>query len=150
VTSSLVHFGAGTLTSNPLLGLLQNNGGQFAGAFSDQQIVQTELLMPGSPAIGAGVAGGGTPKTDERGFPRPSGGRTNPSIGAYEPQYATSATPNQVLVENIFEVLLNRLADSGSASFVSELSHGVSAGTVALQIEGSGEYLGDQVQNLFQ
>jgi hypothetical protein len=75
-----------------------------------------------------------------------SGGRAEPSIGAYEPQFAANA----VLVENFFEVLLNRLTDSGSASFVNELDGGVAASTVVLQIEGSGEYLGNQVQALFQ
>ena len=87
---------------------------------------------------------------DERGFPRIAGGRTNPSIGAFEPQYATSASANQILVENYFELLLNRLADPGSAGFVNELNTGTSASTVALQIEGSSEYLGNQVQLLFQ
>ena len=53
-------------------------------------------------------------------------------------------------MENFFEVLLNRLTDSGSAGFVNELNNGVSAGTVVLQIEGSSEYLGNQVQALFQ
>jgi hypothetical protein len=143
-------FGAGTLVGvNPLLGRLENNGGHYAGAYSDQQIVQTEALLPGSPAIGTGVLSG-APTTDERGFPRPAGGRTNPSIGAYEPQYATSATANQIFVENTYEVLLNRPADSGSAGWVSMLTNGASPSTVVFDIEGSGEYLGDQVTLLFQ
>jgi predicted outer membrane repeat protein len=149
VTGGRVQFGPGTLTGNPLLGLLQNNGGQYAGAASAQQIVQTEAFLPGSPAIGAGVASG-APATDERGFPRIGGGRANPSIGAFEPQFAGAAPANQILVENFFEVLLNRLADPGSAGFVNELTTGVAASTVALQIEGSSEYLGNQVQLLFQ
>ena len=53
---------------NPLLGPLANNGGILAGASSDQQVVQTEALLPGSPAIGKGVANGAAP-IDERGFP---------------------------------------------------------------------------------
>ncbi len=149
VTAGQVQFGPGTLTANPRLGLLQNNGGQYAGAASEHQIVQTEALMPGSPAIGAGVASG-APTTDERAFPRIAGGRTSPSIGAFEPQYAINASANQILVENFFELLLNRLADPGSAGFVNELNTGASASTVALQIEGSSEYLGNQVQLLFQ
>jgi predicted outer membrane repeat protein len=149
VTSSQVQFGPGTLKGNPLLGLLQNNGGQYAGAPSDQQIVQTEALLRGSPALGAGGAGG-APATDERGFARVAGGRARPSIGAYEPQYAGNASANQVLVESFFEVLLNRLADPGAAGFVNELNNGTTASTVALQIEGSGEYLENQVQALFQ
>lgn len=64
----------GTLSStdlvgiNPLLGPLADNGGILAGASSDQQVVQTEALMPGSPAIGKGIATGAAP-IDERGFP---------------------------------------------------------------------------------
>ena len=64
---------------NPLLGPLQNNGGPLAGANSDQQVVQTEALLPGSPAIAKGVANG-APTTDERGFPR----LTPPDIGAFQ------------------------------------------------------------------
>ncbi len=139
-------FGAGTLTGNPKLGPLQNNGGPLAGVPGFGQVVQTEALLPGSPAIGKGVAAG-APTKDERGFPRPA---ATLSIGAYEPQYAPNASANQILVENFFEVLLNRLTDSGSAGFVNELNNGVSAGTVVLQIEGSSEYLGNQVQALFQ
>jgi hypothetical protein len=72
------------------------------------------------------------------------------TLDLYEPQFAANASANTVLVENFFEVLLNRLTDSGSASFVNELDGGVAASTVVLQIEGSGEYLGNQVQALFQ
>jgi hypothetical protein len=139
-------FGPGTLTGNPKLGVLQNNGGPLAGVPGFGQVVQTEALLPGSPAIGTGVATG-APAKDERSFGRPAG---TPSIGAYEPAYATNATTNQVLVENLFEVLLNRQTDPGSAGFVNELNNGTSASTVVLQIEGSSEYLGDQVQALFQ
>jgi hypothetical protein len=72
-------FGAGTLTGDPQLGLLQNNGGIIAGASGDQQIVQAEALLPGSPAIGKGVANG-APTTDERGLSRPN----LPDIGAFQ------------------------------------------------------------------
>jgi predicted outer membrane repeat protein len=144
-------FGAGTLTGvNPLLGRLENNGGVFAGAYADQQIVQTEALLPGSPAIGAGVIV--INNHDERHFPSPAGGRTHPSIGAYEPQYATTASANQIFVENLYEVLLNRPAslDPGSGGWVTLLNQGVSRLQVVLDLEGSAEYLGDQVQLLFQ
>ncbi len=147
--TGLSGFGPGTLTGNPKLGPLQDNGGPFAGVPGFGQVVQTEALLPGSSAIGMGIKSVG-PAIDERGFPRPGAGAANPSIGAYEPQYATNATANQVLVENFFEVLLGRLTDTGSASFVSELNSGISASTVVLQIEGSGEYLSDQVQLLYQ
>jgi hypothetical protein len=53
---------------NPMVTGLTNNGGALAGATGTQMIVETEALLPGSPAIGKGVANGLT--TDERGFPR--------------------------------------------------------------------------------
>ncbi|HEY7312612.1 MAG TPA: right-handed parallel beta-helix repeat-containing protein [Gemmataceae bacterium] len=53
---------------NPGLTGLSNNGGQLAGATGTQMIVETEALLPGSPAIGKGVANGIT--VDERGAPR--------------------------------------------------------------------------------
>jgi hypothetical protein len=142
-------FGANTLTGNPQLGKLDDNGGQWAGAPSDRQIVETEALLIGSPASGKGLASG-APMTDERGFTRPGGGATHPSIGAYEPQYAANATPNQVFVENLYEILLNRTADPGSAYWVNLLNKGVSAGLIADAFENSPEYLTDQVQMLFQ
>jgi hypothetical protein len=83
-------FGAGTLIGvDPKLGSLANNGGPFAGAPDEQQVVQTEALLPGSPAIGAGVRNG--INTDERFFASPAGGRTTPSIGAFEFQSVTLA-----------------------------------------------------------
>jgi hypothetical protein len=53
---------------NPELAGLANNGGPVAGATGTQMIVETEAELPGSPAIGKGVANGIT--TDERGAPR--------------------------------------------------------------------------------
>jgi hypothetical protein len=70
---------------DPLLGPLQDNGGQLAGAPGTQEVVQTEALLAGSSAIGAGVPG--APATDERGFGRP-GGRID--SGAFEFQALTS------------------------------------------------------------
>ena len=142
-------FGAGTLTGDPKVGPLLNNGGPLAGVPGFGQVVQTEALLPGSAAIGAGLAVG-APATDERGFPVPGNGRTTPSIGAYEPQFAVNASANAVLVENFFEVLLGRLTDPSSVFFVNELTGGVSASTVVLQIDGTAEYLDNQVQLLFQ
>jgi parallel beta-helix repeat protein len=54
---------------NPLVTGLSNNGGPVAGATGNQMTVETEALLPGSPAIGKGVANG-APTTDERGAPR--------------------------------------------------------------------------------
>ena len=61
-------------TTDPLLGVLANNGGQN----------QTFALLPGSPAID-GVSSGapnGAPATDQRGVTRPQGTRFD--IGAFE------------------------------------------------------------------
>jgi hypothetical protein len=71
---------------DPLLGPLQNNGGQTAGSPGNQQVVPTEALLRGSKAIGKGVLAG-APTSDERGFKRPGFGFTNPSAGAFEPQF---------------------------------------------------------------
>jgi hypothetical protein len=61
---------------NPLLGPLAYNGGP----------TETQALLPGSPAIGAGAAQG-CPQADQRGVARPHGAC---DIGAY--QYVPSAT----------------------------------------------------------
>src|SRR5262249_22240372 len=63
---------------NPLLGPLQNNGGPTA----------TMALLPGSPALGAGVStslipGLSVPTTDQRGDPRPA---NSIDIGAFQTQ----------------------------------------------------------------
>jgi len=62
---------ADTLTDDPLLGPLQDNGGP----------TQTHALLPGSPAIEHGSNTGGL-LFDQRGRPREIGGL--PDIGAYE------------------------------------------------------------------
>jgi hypothetical protein len=148
-TAGATGFGPGTLSGNPHLGPLLNNGGHFAGVPSGRRVVPTEALLPGSAAFGKGVAAG-APATDERGFPRPGGGATNPSIGAYEPQYAANATANQIFVENLYEVLLNRPGDPLAANFVNFLNHGGSPVVAAQLIESSPEFRADEVQALFQ
>jgi parallel beta-helix repeat protein len=68
---------------NPLVTGLTNNGGQVAGSTGHQMTVETEALLPGSPAIGKGVANGIT--SDERGF-----GRVNTfDPGAFQFENAT-------------------------------------------------------------
>ncbi len=61
----------GTITDDPLLGGLQDNGG----------FTQTLALSDGSPAIDAGTDTG-CPSTDQRGVTRPQGSHCD--IGAYE------------------------------------------------------------------
>jgi hypothetical protein len=149
--SGAAGFAPGTLTGNPLLGPLLNNGGAFAGLFGNGFVVQTEALQPGSTAIGGGVALG-APTTDERGFPRPAAGRTVPSIGAFEPQYARNATANQVFIESLYNVLFNRSTanDPGSAGWVTLLNNGAEPQTIIQAFQGSAEYRADLVQQLFE
>jgi len=66
------------INTDPLLGPLADNGGP---AF-------TQALLPGSPAIDAGVAVPGV-TTDQRGVPRPQG--SAPDIGAFESRGFTLA-----------------------------------------------------------
>jgi hypothetical protein len=140
-------FGAGTLIGvNPMLGDLEDNGRYLAGAFSEQEMVLTEALLPGSPAIGKGVTTSNL--FDERGFASPASGRTKPSIGAYEPQFATTASKNQVFVENVYEVLLNRPADSTATNLVNQLNHAATPTSVVQSVENTPEYRTDQVQLL--
>ncbi|HTU93929.1 MAG TPA: choice-of-anchor Q domain-containing protein [Gemmataceae bacterium] len=105
-------FAAGTLTGNPLLGPLQNNGGIVAGATGDEQVVQTEALLPGSPAIAKGVANG-APTTDERGFLR----LTPPDIGAFQlqnvPLTVTVTTATPTVLVNSMETFTITVANSG-------------------------------------
>lgn len=61
--------------TNPLLGSLGNNGGP----------TETEPLLPGSPAIGAGD-NAYAPATDQRGLPRVSSTDPTSDIGAYQVQ----------------------------------------------------------------
>src|SRR6185295_15919213 len=80
-TAGTVILGIATgnlLDIDPLVGPLQDNGGP----------TDTHALLPGSPALDAGISGG--PNTDQRGFPRPFDIPSLPNaadgsdIGAYE------------------------------------------------------------------
>ncbi len=92
-TAATTQTGTVAAPLNPLLGPLQYNGGPLVGASGQQVGLQTEALLPGSPAIGKGVTNNVT--TDERGFNRTS----PPDIGAFQFQDAaltvavTPATP---------------------------------------------------------
>ncbi len=139
-------FGIATIVANPKLGPLGDNGGPSAGAPSDSQVIPTQALLPGSPAFAKGVAAG-APTTDERGFGRSA----KPSIGAYEPQYASNASANQVFVENLYEVLLNRVADPGSlASAVSYLNGGGAGVTLVQILQGSTELRDIEATQVFE
>ena len=78
--------GTGNLSSHPLLGPLQNNGGS----------TETMALLPGSSAIDAGDDAA-CPATDQRGVARPQDGDGNGTaicdIGAYEALPPVTAIP---------------------------------------------------------
>ena len=76
--------------SNPLLGLLADNGGPTF----------THALLPGSPAIDAGDDSA-APATDQRGVARPQGAASD--IGAYESSFtpAPTATPTAAPLPNL-------------------------------------------------
>jgi len=150
-TSGTSGFGAGTLVGvNPLLDALEDNGGQLAGAAGDQRIVQTEALLRGSPVIFAGTSADGI-HSDERGFSRSTTGPQSPTIGAYEPQYSAGTSANQLFVENLYETLLGRTADStGLQAWTDLLNQGASPSSIVQAIENSAEYRADEVYPLYQ
>jgi parallel beta-helix repeat protein len=80
--------GKNLIGGNPLLAPLGNYGGPLTGAPGAQQVIQTMALLPGSPAIDAGISGTGIPTTDQRGQARV--GATD--IGAFEVQPGAATT----------------------------------------------------------
>jgi hypothetical protein len=60
------------------------------------------------------------------------------------------STPNQAYVANVYQLLLSRLADPSSSTWVNALNNGAAPGSVVLAIEGSTEYLNDQVVAMYK
>ncbi len=60
-----------------------------------------------------------------------------------------ASTANQVYVANVYQLLLSRAPDASSSVWVNALNNGVTPATVVLDIEGSTEYLSDQVSTLY-
>jgi hypothetical protein len=122
--------GTNTLTGNPLLSALGNNGGP----------TDTMALLPDSPAIGAGDAKiPGLPSVDQRGFPRPSPTfGINPDDGAYQTPNTTLALNNVTTPYNSGnEVLDLKATVSSNGGTVNEgdvvfTANGVSSGPVAV------------------
>ena len=81
--------GAIVSTADPLLGSLQNNGGQ----------TETLALSASSPAIDKGIKAGAAP-TDQRGFPRDPDNAGAVDIGAYEFSLTFNMVVNTALDEN--------------------------------------------------
>jgi hypothetical protein len=126
---------------NPLLGPLQNNGGDTA----------TMALLPGSPAIGHGatmsmIPGLGGVVVDQRGYPHPA---NSIDIGAVQ-----TLTPGQRFVESLYLDFLHRTGDVSSpidaGYWVNALGQGMPAATVANGIARSPEGLGVAIDGLYQ
>lgn len=103
---------------DPLLGPLQNNGGPTL----------TMLPGAGSAAIGAVPLASCTVATDQRGFPRPGGGKSACDIGALETGAApgitataagvsSSANPSTAGQPVTFTATVSPAPDGGSVSF---------------------------------
>ncbi len=101
----------------PMLGPLQNNGGP----------TMTVALLPGSPAIDAGVAVLGI-TTDQRGVSRPQGAA--PDIGAYESPYVTpfDSLAQPTITYGTAEVALSGVITSGNQ---------IPTGSVAITLNGT-------------
>jgi hypothetical protein len=123
-----------TLTGDPLLGPLQDNGGS----------TYTHALLPGSPALNAGsnalVPAGVS--TDQRGLARISGGTVD--IGAFEHQAPTVTAPTaQTAFEDVDQpisgITVNVLG-GGNLTVTLSVSHGnLTLGTTAgLTVSGNG------------
>jgi hypothetical protein len=75
---------------NPMLGKLQDNGGPTIGVSTATQILPTQALLTGSPAIDKGDNSLLSLPTDERGFNRTVNNATD--VGAFEFQPPTTQT----------------------------------------------------------
>ena len=105
------------LNVDPMLGPLQNNGGP----------TMTMALLPGSPAIDAGVAILGI-TTDQRGVSRPQG--TAPDIGAYESPYVTPfvSLAQPTITYGTADVTLSGVISAGTQ---------IPTGSVAITLNGT-------------
>ncbi|HEV3444279.1 MAG TPA: DUF4214 domain-containing protein [Gemmataceae bacterium] len=144
----------GTFASplDPRLGPLQNNGGPtvgFAGptAVLQSLVLETEALLPGSPAIGRGTPSAAT-ITDERGFQLMAGAAVD--VGTFQTGATPVTTPNQRYIASIYQTLLGRAPDPSAIAWVNLLNQGVAPAAVVLAIEASLEFRLDEVQTIYQ
>ena len=63
---------------------------------------------------------------------------------------ATGGNPNNLFVASVYGLLLNRYPDTGAAFWVNLLNNGDSPAGVVLGVEGSTEYLNDQVTAMYK
>jgi hypothetical protein len=96
LTSATTQAGTAANPLNPLLGPLQYNGGPNVGSDGNTLPLLTEALLPGSPAIGRGLASG-APSQDARGLLRPSFfGAVAPDVGAFDTHALTPTVSSTV------------------------------------------------------
>jgi hypothetical protein len=60
------------------------------------------------------------------------------------------STTNQAYVANVYQLLLNRVPEPSASVWVNDLNNGASPASVVLAIEGSAEYLTDQVKAIYE
>jgi hypothetical protein len=152
-TSATTQTGTPANPLDPKIESLQNNGGPTTGATGASIILQTEALLPTSPAIDRGVAASVT--VDERGFPRPDGRGSDhgtQDVGAFE---SNPLTGNAAFVQTIYLNFLKRLGDVNNPNDAGVWVNALNAGTltpqaVANAIARSGEALGIVVDGLYQ
>jgi hypothetical protein len=151
-TATTTQRGTTATPLDPQLGALASNGGPLVGAAGNQVALQTEALLPGSPALDKGVASA-APTTDERGLVRPdeTTAGAKPDIGALETQ---DLSGNAALVAALYRDLLHRRGDVTNANDAGSWVNALNAGTitrqaVAIGIARSGEGLGIMVDSLY-
>src|SRR5262249_7192800 len=76
---------------DPMLGPLQYNNAPLVG-WTGEQVLPTESVLSGSPAINRSVGVFGSAPVDERGFARPGAGKFFPCVGAFELEIPDNAT----------------------------------------------------------
>ncbi len=102
----------------------------------------TFTLRNAAVPAGAGATFTATASTSSENFSfTGSTSEFSSSIGA--------GTANQAYVASVYQLLLNRIPDPSSAGWVNALDNGVTPATVVLGIEGSTEYLNDQVTAMY-
>jgi hypothetical protein len=151
-TAATTQTGTAASPLDPLLGPLAANGGRPIGFPAVPAVLQTEALLPSSPAIDQGVSAPVT--SDERGFPRPDsvGPDTGPQdVGAFE---SNPLTGNAAFVQTLYFTFLKRLGDVNNPNDAGGWVNLLNAGTLTPQaaanaIARSPEALGVLVNGLY-
>ncbi len=116
--------GAPTVTANPQVGPLQNNGGPTS----------TMAITTSSPAFNAGIPVAGV-TTDQRGVLRPA----TPSLGAFEPEIVPPPSPAQTStgLQQIVIVPAGAFAAEFVTAVVTSPDGTVNGGTMSFNLDGT-------------